>query len=307
MNEEKEQYLDDGIVKQDKVFEAALPIDQIFADVKFNCRGTDITPATVVELAEDIRKYGLHQPIIVRPLENGGKYKYIIVAGHRRHTACKFLGHKTIEAFIRFDLSDEDAFVVNATENIKRVQLNILQEASVVRRLMGFGYLDRQIRKKLDVSYPWLKVRRELLTLPPEVQEEAANGNLSQAHITELAKLAEDKTPEEIIRAAAKIRDKKLKVDKTVEKIESPDEILDKESKIVETEGGIRFRTHSDTDRMQDLLLAVFKGKNIAARALAWARYQITDLEFLEDVQEEARYMGLIFNIPSEYYGVKHD
>lgn len=291
----------------DEVYNASLPMDEIEANPFFNCRGMDITPATVVDLAEDIRKYGLHQPIMVRPINVDGKskIKYSVVAGHRRHTACKFLGMKTIKAFIKNGLTEDQAYVINLAENIKRVQLNIAQEAQAVARLMGLGYMDKDIRERLDVSIPWLKVRKELLTLPAEVREEAANGNLSQAHITELARLAEEKPPEDVIKAAAKIRDRKLKNDKTVQKVDSPEEVLAKEAKKVEESDGNKFRTNTELDKMQDLMLAILQGTNLGARTIAWARMQITTLELLEDVKREAGYMGIVFNIPQEYYGVK--
>lgn len=284
---------------------ADLPIDEVYADPLFNCRGMDITPATVIDLAEDIRRNGLHQPILVRPNPDlKSKFKYVVIAGHRRHTACKFIGLTTIKAFIKEGLDEGQAYVLNLTENLKRVELNITQEAQAIARMYGLGYVDRQIREMLDVSFQWLKVRKDLLTLPPEVRQEAADGNLSQAHITELARLAEEKSPEEVIKAAAKIRDRKLKVDKKLEKVDTPEEILAKEASRV-SEDSVKFRSNSDIDKMQDLLMDVFKGTNMAARAIAWIRSQITSLEFLEDVKREAGYMGIEFEIPEEYLGVR--
>lgn len=295
--------VDPAVVKEQYV--ANLPIDEIYADPLFNCRGMDITPATVIDLAEDIRRNGLHQPILVRPNpDSKSKYKYVVIAGHRRHTACKFIGQTTIKAFIKEGLDEGQAYVLNLTENLKRVELNITQEAQAIARMYGLGYIDRQIREMLDVSVQWLKVRKDLLTLPPEVRQEAANGNLSQAHITELARLAEDKPPEEVIKAAAKIRDRKLKVDKKLEKVETPEEILAKEAARV-AENSVKFRSNTEIDKMQDLLIDVFKGINLGARAIAWVRNQITSVEFLEDVKREAGYMGLPFTIPDEYLGVR--
>lgn len=297
-------YLADPVTV-DEQYVADLPIDDIFADPLFNCRGMDITPASVVELAEDIRRHGLSTAIIVQPnLDDKSKHKYLVVAGFRRHTACKFLGMKTIKAFIRTGMTEGEAYVLNLNENLKRVQLNITQEAQAVARMYGLGYLDKEIREMLDVSYQWLKVRKELLTLPTEVRQEAADGNLSQAHITELARLAEEKPPQEVIKAAAKIRDRKLKVDKKLEKVETPEEILEKEASKV-SEDSVKIRSTTEIDKMQDLMMAVFRGTNLGARTIAWMMNRITSLELLEDVKREAGYMGITFVIPEEYLGIK--
>lgn len=291
-------------IKTHEIYNPELPMDCIIADPLFNCRGMDITPATVVELAEDIRKYGLHQPILVRPISIPGKpnIKYAVVAGHRRHTACKFLGMKSIKALIRENLAEDQAYIINLAENIKRTQLNIYQEAKAVARLLGFGYSDKEIKARLDVSQPWLKVRKELLRLPEVVREEAANGNLSQAQITELAKLAEQKEPDEIIKAAAKIRDKKLKNENKVDKVSTPEETVAKENSKIDPNSS-KFRSNTEIDQMQDLLLTVFRGTNIAARTIAWTRLQISNIEFLEDVKRELGYMGINFTIPPKYLG----
>src|SRR5262245_14130389 len=102
-----------------------VPMDQIFSDDDFNCRGR-IAPIDVIDLAKSIEEVGLQQPIVVQPYKHplNPKILYRIMAGHRRFMAFRVNKSDKIPAFIREGLTDFEARLLNLTENLKRQDLN---------------------------------------------------------------------------------------------------------------------------------------------------------------------------------------
>ena len=107
-------------------------MSEIFSDDEFNCRGR-IIPLDVLDLAKSIKETKLQQPIAVQPFKHptNPNIKYRIIAGHRRFMAFVVNKSTTIPAIIRDGLSELDARLLNLTENLKRQDLNMLQEASL--------------------------------------------------------------------------------------------------------------------------------------------------------------------------------
>ncbi len=96
----------------------------------------DMREETLAELAESIRAQGLIQPIVVRPLDAvRGELRYEIVAGERRWRAAQLAGLHAIPAIVR-DIPDQTAVVVALIENIQREDLNPMEEARALRRLV---------------------------------------------------------------------------------------------------------------------------------------------------------------------------
>ena len=96
------------------------------------------------ELAESIRTQGLMQPILVRPLTQGG---YEIIAGERRSKAARIAGLTEVPVLVR-EVPDENAAVMALIENIQREDLNALEEAQGVQRLIDEFNMTHELAAK---------------------------------------------------------------------------------------------------------------------------------------------------------------
>jgi ParB family chromosome partitioning protein len=161
-----------------------IPVASIVADDEFNCRGP-IAPGSVTELVDSIAELGLESPIHVRPIEGD---RYLIISGHRRFAAVSQLGWEKIPCRVR-NVSQKEALVLNLVENLERKDLNILQEASALKKIYPSGVSLRQASNELHRPTRWVAARLKLLTLPESVQQMAAAGLLSSDNIVAIAKL----------------------------------------------------------------------------------------------------------------------
>ena len=107
---------------------------------------TRMDEGSLYELAESIRSQGIMQPILVRPLEGAGAktQRYEIIAGERRYRAAKLAGLDEVPVLVR-EVPDESAAVMALIENIQREDLNPLEEAQGLKRLVDeFGMTHEQ-------------------------------------------------------------------------------------------------------------------------------------------------------------------
>jgi len=95
----------------------------------------DIRQDTLEDLASSIKAQGVVQPIVARPISGSGTQKYEIVAGERRWRAAQMAGLETIPAVVK-DIPDEAAIAMALIENIQRENLNPLEEARALDRLI---------------------------------------------------------------------------------------------------------------------------------------------------------------------------
>ena len=95
----------------------------------------DIRQDTLEDLASSIKAQGIVQPIVARPISGKGMQKYEIVAGERRWRAAQMAGLETIPAVVK-DIPDEAAIAMALIENIQRENLNPLEEARALDRLI---------------------------------------------------------------------------------------------------------------------------------------------------------------------------
>ena len=95
----------------------------------------DIRQDTLEDLASSIKAQGVVQPIVARPIRGGGRIKYEIVAGERRWRAAQMAGLDEIPAVVR-EIPDEAAIAMALIENIQRENLNPLEEARALDRLI---------------------------------------------------------------------------------------------------------------------------------------------------------------------------
>lgn len=142
---------------------------------------------TIRELADSIEQEGLLQPIIVKPTathESDGMY--VIVAGERRYRAFVLLKRNKIPAIIR---NRGDTFALSLVENILRENLNQIDEAKAVQKLIrNMGYTQEQVATLVKKSTGWVQQRLLLLRLPKEVQDMITNGKLPPVQGLNLAR-----------------------------------------------------------------------------------------------------------------------
>ena len=140
-----------------------------------------IADEDLTELVASIREQGLLQPILIRnhPSRAG---KFQIVAGERRWRAAKLAGLTNIPSFTR-DLPDVAAGAAALVENLQRQDLNPIEEAEGLQRLIeGFELTQDELAKAIGKSRSHVANLLRLLKLPREVIEHVRSGTLSAGH-----------------------------------------------------------------------------------------------------------------------------
>jgi len=170
---------------------------------------TRMDEGALYELAESIRAQGIMQPILVRRLTagvNDGKYE--IIAGERRFRAAKLAGLDSVPVLVR-DVPDEAAAAMALIENIQREDLNPLEEAQGLQRLIKeFGLTHEQSAQAVGRSRSAASNLLRLLNLAEPVQTMLMAGDLDMGHARAL--LALDKATQ--ITTANQISAKKMSV-----------------------------------------------------------------------------------------------
>ena len=137
------------------------------------------------ELAESIIKFGVIEPIVVRPVGN----KFEIIAGERRYKASKLASKSTIPAII-INLSDKDSEELALLENVQRQALNPIEEAVSYKRILDAGYITREeLAKKIGKTQTVIFNKINLLNLSDEVQSYLLNNKISERHARSLLKI----------------------------------------------------------------------------------------------------------------------
>lgn len=128
-----------------------IPISDLKVDEQ-NCRQQI---GDIADLEDSIEHQGVLSPLIVRPGEGGS---YLVVSGSRRLAASEAVGLDTVPCIVR-DLSDEDAFLISASENIQRENLTPEEEAEVVTQLVEIHGSNQSAARALDKSEAWVRKR----------------------------------------------------------------------------------------------------------------------------------------------------
>lgn len=159
---------------------AVLPVTKMRAG-RYQPR-TRMDEGALAELAESIRAQGVMQPILVRPLDGDDQGKYEIIAGERRFRAAKLAGLKEVPVLVR-EVPDENAAVMALIENIQREDLNPLEEAHGVRRLLDeFGLTHEQAAQSIGRSRSATSNLLRLLNLAEPVQTMLLAGDIDMGH-----------------------------------------------------------------------------------------------------------------------------
>ena len=151
---------------------------------------TRMDEGALYELAESIKMQGIMQPILVRRLSSGvNSGKYEIIAGERRFRAAKLAGLDSLPVLIR-DVPDESAAVMSLIENIQREDLNPLEEAQGLQRLVKeFGLTHELAAQAVGRSRSAASNLLRLLNLAEPVQTMLMAGDLDMGHARALLAL----------------------------------------------------------------------------------------------------------------------
>lgn len=146
----------------------------------------DINPEKLQDLANSIRSQGVVQPLVVRKID---AERYEIVAGERRWRAAQMVGLAEIPVVVR-DIDDRSAMAIALIENIQREELNPLDEAEGLRRLVDeFGMTHQQVADVLGRSRAAITNLLRLLDLQSEVKQLLLNRQLEMGHARALLAL----------------------------------------------------------------------------------------------------------------------
>lgn len=163
---------------------ATLTLDQLVPG-RYQPR-TKMDEASLGELAASIRKQGLMQPILVRPV---GRDRYEIIAGERRWRAARLAGLAEVPVVVR-EVPDQAALAMALIENIQRENLNPLEEAQGVQRLISeFRLTHQEAADAIGRSRTATTNLLRLLNLEKSVQRHMMEGRLDMGHARALLSL----------------------------------------------------------------------------------------------------------------------
>jgi ParB family transcriptional regulator, chromosome partitioning protein len=183
---------------------ARLPLD-LLQRGKYQPR-VDMRPESLQELAESIKAQGVIQPIVVRPLDAaaGAPLRYEIIAGERRWRAAQIAGLKDIPCVIR-RVRDDAAIAMALIENIQRENLNPLEEARALDRLIAeFGVTHQQAAEAVGRSRAAVSNLLRLLELADEVAELVEKRSIEMGHARALLGLTNKRQQIEVATLVAR-------------------------------------------------------------------------------------------------------
>jgi ParB family chromosome partitioning protein len=169
------------------------------------------------ELAESIREQGVLQPLIVRalPAERAGSKPYEIVAGERRWRAARLAGLTTVPVLVR-ELTDQSAAAVALIENLQREDLNPIDQARSMARIIDeFDLTHEEIAKALGRSRASVTNFLRLLDLADGVKDAMIDGTIDMGHARALLPLEQEQQVE-LARKVARFGWSVRKVERTV-------------------------------------------------------------------------------------------
>lgn len=194
----------------------------------------EFDPETLKELSESIKQHGLIQPLVVRPLFDGG---YEIVAGERRFRAARMAGLTDVPVVIR-ELTDSQAMELALIENLQREDLSDLELAmgydSLIRE---YDMTQEQVAETVNKSRSAVANTLRLMKLPEAVKIMLTNGDITSGHARALLGLNNpdliEKTADEVIENGLSVRETEKRVQflnkiEGVEQEEQPKEKIDR-------------------------------------------------------------------------------
>ncbi len=263
--------LGDVSIQETPVVSQTLLLDRIEPG-RFQPR-RDIDLESLQELADSIKAHGVVQPVVVRAKASGD---YELVAGERRWRASRLAGLTEIPVVIR-EVDDRTALAMALIENIQREDLNPLEQAEALRRLLeDFEMTHQQLAESVGKSRTTITNLLRLLDLQPEVKQLLETGRIEMGHARALLGLVGNKQVE----VALKVADGKFTVRAT--------EVLVKRLQSEVSEGKIP-QLDPDVRRLQEQLSSVL-GARVTIRQGRGGKGRVTidysDLDQLEGLLE---------------------
>lgn len=296
-----------------------MPVASVYIDHEFNCRGW-FSPTTCIELAKDVARRGLQQPIVVRSLRvedlldrklpheqdqitKGFTHK--LIAGHRRLTAYKINDAEVIPAIVRPNtLTNFEERDINATENLHRKDLSFYQEANAIHHYWIAGWTRQDIADQINKSAGWVQLRVSLLEMPVEIHELANQGYVLATDMTELRKIHD---PIAQLKAAGFIRDQRRKGQKGLSVLghmkrkDKPSTKKHRKKTELQEIQEIMQAVQSSFDPEKTLCLSdlvTIQGNSITTRILAWAAGEITARDVHAAIKDYATLCGGNYPMP---------
>ena len=222
-------------------------------------------------LADSIKEHGVLQPLLVRPLLNGG---YQLIAGERRWRASRLAGLTEVPVIIK-TLSDEEAAVISLIENLQREDLTPIEEANGYAKLIkDYGLTQEEAAERVGKSRTAVTNALRILKLPKAVIEMINEGSLSAGHAKALAGLTDSK---QITATAKLIVEKGMSVRETERYVKN----LTKEKKPVNTS---RSKRNSFFDEVE---LALTNSLGRKARVVTSGKKECGTLEIAFNDKED--------------------
>ena len=196
----------------------------------------DMAEDSLDELADSIRVQGLVQPIVVRPIDGG---RYEIIAGERRWRASKIAGLDTIPVIVR-DVSDRSAIAMALIENVQRENLNPMEEANALQRLVDeFSMTHQEAAEAVGRSRAAVSNLLRLRNLNDGVKRLVENGDLEMGHARALLALesnAQSEAANTVVEKGLSVRETEQLIRRILnpgkEKEQPSDALLDELDKI---------------------------------------------------------------------------
>ncbi len=196
----------------------------------------DMSDAALEELSLSIQSQGIIQPIVIRLIseDNNGERKYEIIAGERRWRAAQLAQLTEVPCLVK-DVPDESAVAIALIENIQREDLNAMEEAIALERLLSeFDLTHQEVALAVGKSRTTVTNLLRLNNLNEEVKTFLENGDIEMGHARALLSLNDSLQAE----AARTVTSKELTVRETealIKKIQNPVAEKEKVEKDIET------------------------------------------------------------------------
>jgi len=157
----------------------------------------------IIRLADSIRRYGILQPLTVRPSDSDDIYEYELIAGERRLRAAKLLGYLTVPCLI-MSASEQDSAEMAIIENLLREDLNMFEQAYGFQKLIENHHLTQEeVAKRMSLSQSAVANKLRLLKLDYSEQQLILENRLTERHARALLKIDTHELRVEAIRHIA--------------------------------------------------------------------------------------------------------
>ena len=150
-------------------------VDDLILNLDDN-RTSGMEESSIQELANDIKKHGLLQNIIVRKVQKSGEDFLEVMGGNRRTLALRKAGIKEVSALVYETLTEDQAFLVRALENEKRVDPSFIDRAKAMKKALDMGWTQKKIAEVWGVYGADVSKTLSLLKLPEDIQRQIHDG-----------------------------------------------------------------------------------------------------------------------------------